>query len=190
MADVRILVSVQRHVRRRHRVRPPGRAGAGLDNAGLVKVDDGTDQAGPGGADGQIKGASRSELETAARQVMNRAKVLAPVDTGRLRASIRVESRRILGLRSRYTIGSDLYYAPYVNDGTRPHIIRPGTRRRSGSYRRARGVRHGGPPPGHQGRPFLDQALREIAAGRGTHSRTDSLAHGRHTHAHTGIQRP
>ena len=72
-----------------------------------------------------IRGAKRSELETVARQVMNRAKVLAPVDTGRLRASIRIESRRLLSLRSVYTIGSDVSYADMVHNGTRPHTIRP-----------------------------------------------------------------
>jgi HK97 gp10 family phage protein len=113
----------------------------------------------------QIRGASRAELDRAARQVMNRAKILAPVDTGRLRASIRVEARRTLGLRTVYTIGSDVYYAPYVNDGTRPHTIRP---RRGKALRftiggrvvYARVVHH----PGTRPRPFLDRALREVAA--------------------------
>jgi len=115
-----------------------------------------------------IRGASRNELEIAAREVMNRAKVLVPVDTGRLRASIRIEQRRNLALRSRYTIGSDVYYAPFVNDGTRPHIIKP--RRPGGSLRfviggrvvYAKVVHH----PGTRARPFLDRALREVAAAR------------------------
>lgn len=99
---------------------------------------------------------------------MNRAKVLAPVDTGRLRASIRVESRSILGLRSRYTIGSDVEYAAYVNDGTRPHIIRPRHAQAlrfviGGRVVFAKVVHH----PGTRARPFLDRALREVAAGRG-----------------------
>lgn len=91
-----------------------------------------------------------------------------PVDTGRLRASIRIESRRTLTLRSVYTIGSDVEYAKYVNDGTRPHIIRP---------RRARALRFrvGGRivyaavvhHPGTRARPFLDDALRQVAAARG-----------------------
>lgn len=116
-----------------------------------------------------IRGASRQELETASRQAVNRARVLAPVDTGRLRSSIRVEARRTITLRSVYTIGSDVYYAAYVNDGTRPHIIRP---RRPGGVLRfqaggrtvyARVVHH----PGTRARPFLDRALREVAAARG-----------------------
>lgn len=116
----------------------------------------------------QIRGASRQELEEAARQVVNRAKVLAPVDTGRLRASIRVERRRTLTLRSIYTIGSDVEYADMVHGGTRPHIIRPRNRQYlrfqvGGRTVYAKVVHH----PGTRARPFLDRALREVAAQRG-----------------------
>ena len=115
-----------------------------------------------------IRGASRSELETTARQVMNRAKVLAPVDTGRLRASIRIEARRTLTLRSVFTIGSDVEYAQMVHDGTRPHIIRPKRAqalrfRIGGRIVYAKVVHH----PGTKARPFLDRAMREIAGGKG-----------------------
>ena len=102
--------------------------------------------------------------------MVNRAKVLTPVDTGRLRASIRVESRRTLTLRSVYTIGTDVSYAPFVHDGTRPHRIpRAGSAnpvlrfRMGGRIVYARYVNH----PGTRARPFLDRALREIAGGQG-----------------------
>jgi len=116
----------------------------------------------------QLRGARRRELETAARQVMNRAKVLAPVDTGRLRASIRIEARRDFALRSVYTVGSDVEYAAMVNDGTRPHVIRPRRAqvlrfRVGGRTVFARVVQH----PGTKPNPFLDRALREVAAARG-----------------------
>jgi hypothetical protein len=115
----------------------------------------------------QIRGASRNELNEAAQDVVNRAKILCPVDTGRLRASIRIESRRTLALRSIFTVGSDVYYAPFVNDGTRPHEIRP---RRAQALRFVIGgrvvfakvVHH----PGTRPNPFLDRALREVAAAR------------------------
>lgn len=123
---------------------------------------------------------SRSEGDTAARQVVARAKVLAPVDTGRLRASIRVERRSFFGLRQRWTVGSDVYYAPMVNDGTKRHVIRP---KRAHTLRRSsRGVvkpalrfklngkivyfakvNH----PGTKPNPFLDRALRDVARNRG-----------------------
>lgn len=116
-----------------------------------------------------ITNASRRELTEAARQVVNRAKVLAPVDTGRLRASIRADPPRIFSLRGSVSVGSDVEYSGYVNDGTRPHTIRP---RRTGGVLRfqvggqvvfARVVNH----PGTRARPFLDRALREVAAARG-----------------------
>jgi hypothetical protein len=109
-----------------------------------------------------------------------RAKVLAPVDTGRLRASIRVERRSFFGLRQRWTVGSDVAYAPMVNDGTKPHKIRP---KRAHTLRRgSRGVvkpalrfKIGGQVvyakvvnhPGTKPNPFLDRALADVAQSRG-----------------------
>lgn len=121
-----------------------------------------------------MRGASRTEGDAAARQVVNRAKVLAPVDTGRLRSSIRVERRSFFGLRSKWTIGSDVEYAPMVNDGTRPHLIRPKNAkalrfRMGGRIVFAKVVRH----PGTRARPFLDRALREVAAARGYSFKAD-----------------
>lgn len=115
-----------------------------------------------------IRGASLRELRTAGQMVVNRAKVLAPVDTGRLRASIRGEARRTWTLRPQFTVGSDVEYAGFVNDGTRPHQIRPVNasvlRFRVGSrWVYARVVNH----PGTRPRPFLDRALREVASSRG-----------------------
>lgn len=110
----------------------------------------------------------RREGDAAARQVVNRARVLAPVRTGRLRASIRSERRGFFGLRLRWTVGSDVEYASMVNDGTRPHIIRP-VRKQALKFRIggrtvfATVVHH----PGTRPRPFLDRALREVARARG-----------------------
>lgn len=79
-----------------------------------------------------------------------------------------MEFRRLWTLRPQVTISFNTDYAEYVNDGTRPHIIRP---RRAQALRFvvggqivfARVVRH----PGTRANPFLDRALREVAAPRG-----------------------
>lgn len=86
--------------------------------------------------------------------------------TGRLRASGRIEYSGFFSFRPKATIIFDVDYAGYVNDGTAPHIIRP---KRPGGVLRfrmgsrlvyARYVNH----PGTRANPFLDRALREVAA--------------------------
>jgi hypothetical protein len=115
-----------------------------------------------------IRQASMSELRVVGPAAVNRAKILCPVDTGRLRASIRGEAQRTWTLRPRFVVGSDVEYAPYVNDGTGPHIIRPRNAQAlrfvvDGRVVFARVVHH----PGTRAQPFLDRALREVTAGRG-----------------------
>ena len=115
-----------------------------------------------------IKGESRRELRTSARQVLNRARVLAPVRTGRLRASGRLIESSFLGLRPKIRVVFTADYAAAVNDGTRPHIIRPRTAQAlrftiGGRVVFAKVVHH----PGTRARPFLDDALRQVAASRG-----------------------
>lgn len=122
-----------------------------------------------------LTNASRTELREAGRQVVNRAKVLAPVNTGRLRSSIRAEPPRIFSLRGSLKVGSDLEYAAFVNDGTRPHIIRPRTKqvlkfRVGGRTVYAKLVHH----PGTRPNPFLDRALRDVAAQRGYSFRSNA----------------
>jgi len=100
--------------------------------------------------------------------VVNRAKILAPVKTGRLRGSIKSKRSGFFSLRPKVTVYSNVAYAGFVNDGTRPHTIRP---RRAKALRfrvggrivYARVVNH----PGTKARPFLDRALEEIARPRG-----------------------
>lgn len=60
-------------------------------------------------------------VRTAAFAVQRAAQRLAPVDTGRLKGSINVAKRGPLF----YTIGSNVKYARWVDEGTKPHIIRP-----------------------------------------------------------------
>jgi hypothetical protein len=122
-----------------------------------------------------LTNASRTELKEAGRQVVNRAKVLAPVDTGRLRSSIRAGSPRIFSFRGSLTVGSDLEYAAAVNDGSKPHKIFPKNAkalrfRVGGRVVFARVVNH----PGTKGTHFLDRALREVAAARGYSFRSNA----------------
>lgn len=117
-----------------------------------------------------IKGESRKALRLRAPQVLNRAKILAPVDTGRLRSSGKVSYSGLFSFRPKATIVFDVDYAQMVNDGTRPHVIRP----KNASVLRfvvggrvvyARVVHH----PGTRANPFLDRALREVVGGHGWH---------------------
>lgn len=91
-----------------------------------------------------------------------------------------MEFRRLWTLRPTVEISFNTDYAEFVNDGTRPHVIRPKrahTLRRSsrgvvkpalrfvvgGRVVFARVVHH----PGTRPNPFLDRAVREIAAPKG-----------------------
>lgn len=110
--------------------------------------------------------AATSEITAGARQVTNRAKILTPVNTGRLRASIHYTVSHSGNPSA--VVETNVNYAPYVHDGTRPHIIRPRRRqalrfRVGGATVFATEVHH----PGTSARPFLTAALREISAQRG-----------------------
>jgi hypothetical protein len=115
-----------------------------------------------------IQGEARRTLRLRAPQVLNRAKILAPVDTGRLRASGRIEYSSFFSFRPKATIVFDTDYSAFVNDGTRPHIIRPKNAKVlrfnvGGRVVYAKVVHH----PGTRPRPFLDRALREVVRPRG-----------------------
>ncbi len=63
------------------------------------------------------------DLAKRAIRVESRAKQLAPVDTGRLRSSI--TWRITLGAGGLNAIvGTNVAYAVFVHEGTRPHVIR------------------------------------------------------------------
>ena len=113
-----------------------------------------------------IQGEARRTINERATQVLNRAKVLAPVDTGRLRASGKIQSAGFFSFRPKATVTFDTDYAAFVNDGTRPHIIRPRNARAlrfvvGGQVVYAKVVHH----PGTRPNPFLDRALREVLSG-------------------------
>ncbi|NHV97738.1 MAG: HK97 gp10 family phage protein [Thaumarchaeota archaeon] len=84
---------------------------------------------------------------------------LAPKRTGRLAASIRYRREGEMS----YSVGSELIYAPFVECGTKPHVIKPVSAKvlafTVGASRVfAKVVNH----PGSKERPFLRQALKEI----------------------------
>lgn len=103
---------------------------------------------------------------------MNRSKILTPVNTGRLRASERLVYN-LSGANPSFKVATNVEYAPYVHDGTRPHVIRPRRRqalkfRVGGMTVFAKFVNH----PGNRARPFFDRALIEVARMRGWVVRT------------------
>lgn len=107
-------------------------------------------------------------IRRVARDVRNRAVLHCPVDTGLLRQSL-TESVDINDSRVVAFVGTDVPYAIYVHEGTRPHLIRP--RRPGGALRFTVGgqvvfakyARH----PGTKPNPFLRRAVEEVAIPRG-----------------------
>jgi hypothetical protein len=101
------------------------------------------------------------------RKILNRAKVLAPVDTGRLRSSGRMDIK-VTSFGPTGVVTFPVRYAQWVHDGTRPHIIR--ARRKKVLKFRVGGqviyrplVHH----PGTRARPFLERAMVEVAPAAG-----------------------
>ena len=103
-----------------------------------------------------------SQVKRLGRRVVARAKMLAPVDTGYLRNSIR-STASVSGSHAFLDVKVGAKYGRFVHDGTKPHIIRaktggvlafPGA---GGVTVFAREVHH----PGTRARPFLKQALDE-----------------------------
>lgn len=102
------------------------------------------------------------------RQTLNRAKVLTPVRTGKLRASLSM-SVTVTSIGPVGRVTTNVSYAQFVHDGTRAHVIR--AKKRGGVLRFEVGgrvlyrpvVRH----PGTRARPFLRRAHIEVAAANG-----------------------
>lgn len=62
---------------------------------------------------------SAHEIEKLGHDVANRAKVYAPVDTGRLRSSIAIQGKGTDGNGSFVDVGTRVKYAAFVEFGTR-----------------------------------------------------------------------
>jgi hypothetical protein len=112
---------------------------------------------------------ARKLVNRVVRRTFNRSQILVPVDTGYLRASGRMDFARVAGA---LVIGGVTYsarYAAAVHEGRRALTIRakrPGGRLRftvGGRTVYARQVHQ----PARAGRPYLAQALREVAAQEG-----------------------
>src|SRR5690606_16486493 len=102
------------------------------------------------------------------RQHLNRAEVVIPVDSGRLRVWRAVRAGDGFGSMVKGQVEYTADYAAAVHNGTRPRVIVP----RRGRYLRfqmggrtvyARRVNH----PGTPARPYLATALQEVAGRAG-----------------------
>lgn len=103
-------------------------------------------------------------VNRAMRRTENLAKQRVMVDTGETRASIQSGIYKINRNGVTGRVGSRLAKAHYIHEGTRPHIIRPRTKKalrfRSGGVTYIRAfVRH----PGIGSTPFLTSALYDAA---------------------------
>lgn len=98
------------------------------------------------------------------RRTLNRAIILTPVDTGNLRAQ---NNSRVT--RSRTSVTGEVFnltsYAAAVHNGTRAHVVRPRRKKalkfttKGGDVVYSRWARI----PARKGRPWLLDALKEIA---------------------------
>jgi len=91
--------------------------------------------------------------------VQRSAKQKAPVDTGRLRASITPEVRWV-GDKAIGVVGSNADYAPYIELGTRPHFV---PRKYIGVWARRHGFDDTGLFVSGKAQPFLEPAFKENA---------------------------
>ena len=115
-------------------------------------------------------GRARTLVDRVKRRTLNRSSILAPVDTGRLRASGRMERTVMIGTKVRSGVMYDAEYAAAVHNGRRALTIRA----RGGPKRRLRFVVNGRVvyartvhQPARRARPFLSTALREVATQEG-----------------------
>jgi len=100
-------------------------------------------------------------------RVLNRGKVLTPVDTGNLRAShqfrIKSSTNKVLG-----EVFTNVKYALPVHEGRRAIVIRPKNKQALafvwGGQKMVRKWVH---QPARPGKPWLRDALREVAAQEG-----------------------
>lgn len=89
-----------------------------------ITIDDRAFQKGLQDAAGRMKLRGRAELVKLGLRVQNEARILCPVDTGRLRSSIQmVEGQDGRGVY--VTVGTNVEYAAFVEFGTRFMAAQP-----------------------------------------------------------------
>jgi hypothetical protein len=120
------------------------------------------------------RGLATAYVRRITRQIENRARLYAPVNTGNLRSSITsvVTSR---GLTVSGVVGTPLEYAVYVHEGTRPHEITPRTPGGTLTWKAGPGSGENRPGPrvyarrtfhpGTRANPFLRRAMEDVLAG-------------------------
>ena len=90
--------------------------------------------------------------------VQRAAKIKAPVDTGRLRASITPEVRTHMRTSVQGVVGSNVKYAPFRELGTRPHFV---PAEYIGKWAERHDLGYRGLYVSGEATPFLEPALRE-----------------------------
>lgn len=117
--------------------------------------------------DGVLHDLAGRDVTRITLRVLNRGKVLTPVDTGNLRAG---HQFKISSSNSKVTgeVYNKIKYALAVHEGRRPVVIRPKNKQALAF------VWHGQPmvrkwvyQPARRGRPWLRDALREVATQEG-----------------------
>lgn len=102
------------------------------------------------GLSGNVKESARKGLERGAKKIQKNAKMLAPVDTGHLRNSIKTKSETTVdGVEAQVFTNTE--YAPYVEFGT-------GQRGRESNIERPKGISYKGDWKGRAAQPYMTPA--------------------------------
>lgn len=123
---------------------------------------------------GVLEDLAGKEVTKTTIKLLNRARVLTPVDTGNLRASHQMKltssSRKVTG-----EVFTKVKYALPLHEGRRAVTIYPKTKQALAfRWHGQQFVRKSVSQPARRGRPWLRDALREVAASEGY--KMDSVA--------------
>jgi len=115
----------------------------------------------------------RGALRAGAREVQAEARRMVPRKSGRLRAGLKISTsnrRGVVSAKVKAT-GKHAFLAPWLEFGTRPHVIKPGKRRRALAVngRVISAIDHPGAQPKPFMRPALDSRARAAVLAVGAH---------------------